>query len=340
MIPFAQWPVLPPFYWPTATWWPAAPSVCGIPDQPVADALAYAGSHLPDLHGIVVVCNGFIIAERYYPGSDRTHIHRLHSLTSVVSAALVGSLLLLPRRVSLSEPIGTLVPRVPLLYHGLTLRQLLTMTSGVGWAADSRYGVLDLQWQTHEDWLAHAYLPTTLRPSQEASFQYAAPVTQLLATVIEGVTQDDVQRWAERILFEPLGIHNWVWERDVYGKPLMQVGLSLTARDVAKIGYLYLCRGWWDGQRVFPAAYAVAASQHYRMGGWPCYLPYSYGWWVKDIAPHRALFAVGSGAQYLYLLPVHDIVIVLTGKDQHPESPTSQQQRWIEEMLLPALLDR
>lgn len=331
------WPLLSRISWPTHQWPVRAAEASRSDVSGLDNAVSEAGSRLAYLHGIVVVREGVIIGERYFPGSERMHIHRLHSVTSVVGAALVGAAMNRGYLRRLDRPLAALLPQLEAPLAQLTLRQLLSMTSGIGWGDPLRQRAADVAWRPREDWLAAA----RDRPPDAALgayFSFASPATQLLAPLLKWTTGRDVQRFADEELFQPMGIRSWVWEQDPSGDPLMQVGLSLTARDLAKIGLLYLSRGCWEGARILPGPFVVASVQPRAFGTWPRNQPYGYGWWVSRFRNTTVVSASGYGEQYLVMLPELDVVIVLTGDDERPEEPYESHWGWFETRLIPALM--
>ena len=75
----------------------------------------------------------------------------------------------------------------------------------------------------------------------------------------------------------------------------------MTPHDMAKLGYLFLNDGRWDGQQVVSEAWVEAATSGAR---------YGYQWWLK---PSGAYFATGVGGQEIWVLPDRDMVVVMTG---------------------------
>jgi hypothetical protein len=137
-------------------------------------------------------------------------------------------------------------------------------------------------------------------------FCYDSPGMHLLSAILQkttGVTEFD---FARQNLFEPLGIHDVYWEADPQGYSHGWGDLHLMPKDVAKIGYLWLNHGIWDGRQIVPAAWvADAVKVHTRTGQKD---NYGYGWWVSD----NNYSAMGRGGQNIKVYPALNIIVVTT----------------------------
>jgi CubicO group peptidase (beta-lactamase class C family) len=186
------------------------------------------------------------------------------------------------------------------------------------------------------DWVAHI-LGRRLARSPGSSFAYSSATSQLLSAIVADAAGQSTLAFARARLFGPLGIASAkapapvfvahpspatvrayarapvAWPTDPQGYQLGFSGLKLPSRDLAKLGYLYLNGGRWDGRQVIPADY-VAASTH------PHSTPppdgpaegYGYQWWVTSQGGHPSFLAVGYGGQLIQVVPDLDLVVVIT----------------------------
>jgi CubicO group peptidase (beta-lactamase class C family) len=106
----------------------------------------------------------------------------------------------------------------------------------------------------------------------------------------------------------------FAWPTDPQGYHLGYGFLKLTARDLAKFGYLYLEGGVWESRQVVPAAYVRASTQTHIQTGDPVAPGYGYQWWTMTEQGHRGFAAVGLGGQLVEVLPDLDLVVVLTSE--------------------------
>nr|WP_221375183.1 serine hydrolase [Actinoplanes polyasparticus] len=99
--------------------------------------------------------------------------------------------------------------------------------------------------------------------------------------------------------------------------------LRLPTRELAKLGYLYLNGGRWEGTQVVPAEFVTAAT---TPTGLPPDVVTGYGlhWWIDDDgAGQRTFTAVGYGGQYIAVVPDRDLVVVVTNNPEGPPDPGS-----------------
>jgi CubicO group peptidase (beta-lactamase class C family) len=122
---------------------------------------------------------------------------------------------------------------------------------------------------------------------------------------------------AKAKLFGPLGINDVMWRRDPQGNSVGGNDMFLLPRDMAKIGYLYLRSGAWEGKQLFSAAWIdkiihATVDMHNR---WEPDLRYSNFFWV--LPDKHVYMAAGYNGQVIMVLPDLDVVAVTTARDSH-----------------------
>jgi CubicO group peptidase (beta-lactamase class C family) len=115
-------------------------------------------------------------------------------------------------------------------------------------------------------------------------FNYNSSTSHLLSIILSKSTKVSTLDFANQNLFEPLGIQKKYWDKDGQGFYMGGFGLRLSARNLAKIGFLYLNNGFWNGQSIVPE-YRVKESIRPWMHANNTYGPtyYGYRWWVKEV---------------------------------------------------------
>jgi CubicO group peptidase (beta-lactamase class C family) len=145
-------------------------------------------------------------------------------------------------------------------------------------------------------------------------FVYNSGATELLSYLIWKTTGKPADDYAKEHLFGPLGI-DFYWKRTPKGLADTEGGLYLTARDLAKFGYLYMNDGVWEGKRILPEGWVkaststVTATNEKGIG-------YGFQWWTLPPtrpAAHGAFLAWGYGGQLLIVVPELDLIAVFTG---------------------------
>ena len=308
----AAQPVSAPETWPTDGWRTAKPEEQGIDPAALAAVDARVPLETPDLSALLVVRGGELVYERYYGGQEPEEPINTRSVTKSVTATLVGIALAEGALESLDQTVGELIPeRIPdgadPAVAEITVRQLLTMTSGLAWDAGSDWPTLTAS----EDWAALTLgQPVVGVPGE--TYVYNTGGSHLLGVIVAAATGRPLEEYAREKLFDPLGIVPGDWMRSPQGEPSAGSGLELTARDMAKLGYLYLRAGEWDGEQLIPADYAEAATTYQSLGdSTGAYANYGYQWWVTTTAAgYPASFALGYGGQHVFVVPDLDLVVV------------------------------
>jgi CubicO group peptidase (beta-lactamase class C family) len=314
--------------WPTDGWTSAAPEDLGLDDELIGDMLEEIQSKNLTVHSLLVVYRGVIIAEEYSPPYQQASKHAIYSVTKSIVSGLVGIAIDKGYLEGVDQPVLPFFPE----YHlgiektrkqDLTIEHLLTMSSGL---ADASEG-LDAQ----QDWIKYILdLPLISEPGSE--FSYNSGNTHLLSAILQKSSSLSTRDFADVFLMKPIGIQDYTWERDPQGINLGGWGIRMTSRDMARIGYLYLNQGVWDGTQVIPSEWVDASTQAYftvpnPLEPWG--LSMGYSWWIHDDGPFAAH---GSGGQFIYVIPDADLVVVITA--DVPDEQFAQLQILIREHLI------
>lgn len=204
----------------------------------------------------------------------------------------------------------------------MTVRHLLTMTAGLDWAEDSAVDSLESSY----DWVRF----TIDRPMAEVPgtrFNYNSGASQLLSHVFHEATGRDIEEYAARHLFAALGITDWFWKRTPAGLPDTEGGLYLTSEDLAKLWFLFLRDGTWDGQEVVSpdwvrASVAPAVPVHDPVR--PSGVHYGLKWWLHPNPTDSTRFmwlGSGFGGQFPIAIPELDLVVVINQWSILPAAP-------------------
>src|SRR5712692_11792613 len=143
----------------------------------------------------------------------------------------------------------------------ITLRDLLTMTAGLEWNEDLPYNdtknSADVMEATH-DWAQYVInQPMAAEPGKV--FVYSSGVTQLLSHIFKKATGKNVDAYAAQYLFQPLGIR-YHWKHSPTGLADTEGGLFISTASLAKIGFLFLKNGKWEGKQIVPADWVKGLS--------------------------------------------------------------------------------
>jgi len=222
----------------------------------------------------------------------------------------------------------------------------LTMRSGISWASPG---------QTYEDgthpttvmelsdaWIDYVVRrPVTVDPGTR--FDYNDGVSVMLDRIVHEATGQRIDAWAEEHLFEPIGIDEYYWKTTPAGEVDSEGGLYLTSHDLARVGYLMLRQGEWDGHQVVSADWVRASTSAVVPDVNPANdrpdSGYGYQWWVPvhEDGETRIFAANGYGGQFMHVVPEHDLISVFNGWTLH-ERPEFSSWLALQDRILPAVL--
>jgi hypothetical protein len=202
--------------------------------------------------------------------------------------------------------------------EAITVQSLLDMTSGIEWTerlGDSSAAAVETESEmdSSPDWVKFI-LDRPMSTAPGDIFNYNSGNPHLLSAILTKLTGMSALEYAKSKLFGPLGITKVSWQHDPQGISNGGWGLDLVPRDMAKIGYLYLRKGVWEGQELLPPAWIDKVSHatvNMRLGG----LRYSNLFWA--LPDKRVYMAVGRNGQVIMVSPDLDVVAVTTGRENY-----------------------
>lgn len=265
---------------------------------------------------LLLVRDGRLIAEGYTRAPvDPLALRHVQSITKSVTSLVFGTLHDDGTFPALDERLGDILPASAFTgdprAREITLRHLLTMTSGVE-LDNHNFATRLLMGRPRGQERVILARPFYADPGREFFYRDADP--QLLSYAVEARTGRTLEAIAEERLFSPLGIRAHYWEHNIDGVTLGAHALWLRARDLARIGQLALDEGEWRGERIVSADWIHRSTSTQIDPGSrdPAAVGFGYGfyWWV--LPDMGAYAAWGHGGQYILVLPEARLVAVLT----------------------------
>ena len=320
--------------WPTEGWPVSAPEAQGMDSDDLADMLAVIDEDNLAIDAVLVVRHGHLVAEAYTQPHQVEDRHKLFSCTKSVVSALVGIAIEQGYIEGVDQPLLSLFPgraaaNLDARKRSMTLGHVLMMATGLDCQDSYLYRWKGLrEMGRSDDWVQYMLdLPMVDEPGSR--FEYCNGASYLLSAIVQEATGLSARAYAEQHLFEPLGIDDLRWPSSPEGVTIGWSDLYLRPRDMAKIGYLYLRGGQWDGAQIVPSAWVEASSRKHL----PATLQdgYGYQWWVRDDGIYMAL---GYGGQFIYVVPDEDMVVVFASA--LPEREFYAPQRLLDKYILPA----
>lgn len=323
--------------WPMGDRLPDTPLPAEIDESRLAEAVAAAFESPQSslTSAFAVAYKGRLVAERYDVGMDSSTRLAGWSMGKSITATLMGRLIEtgaydLWQSAPIAEWQQAGDPR-----RAIRIADLLRMSSGLRCLApqdpdpvrgypDHLYvytGAIDaFRWSITRP---PQWLPNTVWRYRNCD---PLAIGYLIRKAVES-SGENYLTWPQRELFDKLGVRRMVLETDPHGNFLLN-GYELgSARDWLRLGMLYLQGGVWNGERLLPEGWtdfvrtpAPTSAQRYGAFFW---LAGASSWPV----PPDAYFMAGSGGQYTFIIPTHDLVVVRLGRDLGEAAGTRNLER-------------
>ncbi|MEE9362249.1 MAG: serine hydrolase [Cellulophaga sp.] len=284
-----------------------------------------------NIAGIVIYENNEITFENYFHGYKKKDTIHIASVTKSVLSILVGIAIDKGLISNLEQNVLDFFPEYETkkrekTIQQVTLRHLLTMTAPYKFKSEPYTKVY-----SSEDW-TKAVLGLLGGKTLSGDFKYTTIGIQVLSGLLIKATGKSVLDFATENLFSPLGIkapdnfriHNkeehfaflknkYVkgWVIDPKGTNTSGWGLTLTTRDIAKIGQLYLNKGKWNNHQILSSKWIKESTKKHSQ--WND-LAYGYLWWIIDGEENKCFAAIGDGGNIVYVDTPSDTVIAITSQ--------------------------
>lgn len=259
----------------------------------------------------------------WHPYLHGTDLHTMQSISKTVTSAIIGVAVTRGDfKAGLETPVLSYfdvakVENVDDRKRRMTLQNVLTMTTGLAWIEDVPYDDPRSDsslMEATDDWVQYV-IDKPMAQEPGAVFNYSSGATELLAYIFQKETGQDIDAYGEKYLFAPLGIKHY-WKRTYRGVVDTEGGLYLTGADLAKIGYLYLNAGVWDGKRLISEAWVRQSLTPAIDTGWQG-LKYGFKWWLQPSKDGKEYIwhGIGFGGQRLMVFPAEQLIATFTGWD-------------------------
>lgn len=303
----------------------ADPASVGLDPDRTEAAVAYASAR--GALSVRIYRHGCLVARSGLDPTNEWSPMATWSMTKGVLSLVVGRAVTLGL-LDVDDAIGEHLDGLDAAHGAITVRQLLNQTSGLrfAWANDlNAAATLDS---------AALVLTRPFEAEPGTRFIYAQTVLTALGAVVEAAVGEDLQEFAQRELFGPVGITRgeWSWARDVAGRSQGFAFLDMAPRALGRLGLLMLDEGMWGDTRVLDADYVRQGAS-----GTEANPGYGFLWWTNEGERHRTAGYVeddwlerrwvpaapvgtfgmsGMFNQNVYVIPSLDMVVVRMGPPQ------------------------
>ncbi|MUL65454.1 serine hydrolase [Mycobacterium sp. CBMA 234] len=328
--------------------WPAGPPI-SLPASYVFDSRTKSTEQFlvdTDTAALLVIVDGRLRYERYLLTGGPTVNWLSMSVAKSFISALVGIAVAEGYIADIDDAISEYVPvDAGSAYDGVSIRNVLQMSSGARWNEDYNDPSSDVHQLTQAMMGRRGGLDGFVaRMSAESApgtvCRYNSGETQILGALIAHAVGTSVSEYMTAKLVEPLGFESpSFWVTDLLGTEMSYAGLNLTARDYARLGELYRNDGMWQGRQIVSTEWARASTtidSQVREAGQPIVgdhaidLGYGYQWWIP--AGDKGDFsAIGVLNQLVYVNPATATTIVkLSANRRYGTSPSEATNRDLE----------
>lgn len=334
-------------YWPTKEWRTCRPEEVGMDSGQLMKVYEYASNPHIQSQGIAVIRKGYIVGEAYFGGFTQDTKHESFSVAKSFSSALIGIAIEKGLIRSVDEKVAKFYPEwqkpgTPEAQKRITIRDLLTMSSGLEWNEKDYYqdrsqNDVYKMIKSSDDYIQYALdKPIIHEPGEH--WYYSSGDSILFSGIIEKSANMCASEFAFKHLFEPLGLTDVVWLSDPAGHTITAWGIQATVRELAKFGYLYLKKGQWEDRQIVPEHWVEEsvspASESVKKYGYQWWLlPALKGYEESDI-PSNTFLAWGIYTQQIFVIPEKNLLIVRLGNDANPA-----EDEWVEVELLTLVLN-
>lgn len=285
-----------------------------------------------NIAGMVVLKDGNTLYENYFNGCTANSRIHVYSVTKSIISILIGIAIDKGYIKSVNQKVLDFFPDYTVkkgetTIQNITLKNLLTMTAPYKYVIFAPYK----KYFTSDDWVKFT-LDLLGGRGKIGKFRYAPLIgPDILSGIIVKATGQSVLDFATKNLFSPLGITvetNVVfhskeeqiafnkaknisgWVADPNGVNTGGWGLTLSSRDMAKIGQLYLDNGIWDGKQIVSKRWIDESTKEHSR--WEkLNLPYGYLWWLDSDKEH-GYAAMGDGGNIIYVNTKKKMVVSIT----------------------------
>lgn len=312
------------------------PETQGVSSAKLLDFINAVEAKKLNLHSMMVLRHGQVIAEGWWAPYASPLKHTLYSLSKSFTSSAIG-FAVAEGKLKVDDKVVSFFPQekpavISANLAAMRVRDLLTMSTG-----HDKDITAAIRTGTDNNWIK-AFLAQPVEHQPGTFFVYNSIATYMLSAIIQKITGQTVVSYLKPRLFGPLGIEGADWEVDTNGINVGGWGLRVKTEDIAKFGQLYLQKGMWNGKRILPEAWIDDATrgqvqskggtrpkeENDRLQG------YGYQFWRCRNDAYRGDGAYG---QFCIVLPKEDVVVAIT-------SETSDMQAILDQVwnhILPGL---
>jgi CubicO group peptidase (beta-lactamase class C family) len=285
-----------------------------------------------ELHSLMVVRHGHVVAEGWWEPYRREDPHLLYSLSKSFTSTAIG-LAVAEGLVDLDATVLSYFPEFDARVTGersrsMRVRDIAAMASG------HEAETFERAYVAGDGDMVLGLLLTPPEREPGTIFAYNQPCTYTLGAIIARVSGVSLTEYLRPRLFEPLGISPYGWQLDQLGREQGFAGLHVPTEAIAKLGLLYLNHGEWHGRQLLTPEWVAEATRSHIPTNEPN-PDWSGGYGFQFWQSRHGYRGDGAFGQFMLVLPEADAVVAMTA--QSPDMQAMLNAVWTH--LLPAMTD-
>ncbi len=314
------------------------------------------------IDSVLIMRNGVLVLDEllrtelgehdHFIGNQDLNVHSMQSVSKSFVSAVVGIAIDQGYIDSTQDLMLNYFPEYSILQNddvrkrNWRIDDFLTMQTGLLWDEwthpfSSPNNSLANIYRTSNDYVKALFnLPLEDNPGE--SFAYSTIASVALGALVENATGVPFEEYADKHLFEPLGMKSVIWGTTPTGRIHTGGGLWLSSRDMIKFGQLYLQKGQWKGVQIISEEWVEqSTAQHLTLTQYPLWHGYGYQWWIDDFRDQsKQLLGIysanGNGGQFIFVWPEKETIVVFTGQN-YDSTALYQPQQILREYIIPAI---
>ena len=279
----------------------STPEAEGVSSELIYNLLSELGAAKKiDLHHFLVIRHGKIISETSFSPYRKGEWHTTYSMSKTFTGMAIG-LLIDDGKLKLTDKVTDIVGNFANIWQMLKLRELtvenlLTMTSGVGF---NESGAL-----AGDDWIK-GFLSSALNEQPGRTFSYNSMNSYILSAIVTRLSGKSMQEFLQERIFDKLGIVQSFWETSPEGVTKGGWGMFIRPEDAAKLGLLYLNKGKWKGEQIISEDFVTKATSKQVENDY-----FGYGYQLWRGRREGSFVFNGMMGQDVHVYPDLDMIIV------------------------------
>jgi CubicO group peptidase (beta-lactamase class C family) len=301
-----------------------------------------------NITSIVVIKNGKLLIEEYFNGANRNTLHDTRSVGKSFTSALMGLAIDDGYVESVNQTLKDFYDLTKFKNYSskkdsVTLKSLLTMSSGFDGSDDNpdSPGNEEKMYPT-SNWVKFTLdLPMDNTKIIGKNWDYFTAGVIVLGHILQKNVPGGLEKYANRKLFEPLGITQYEWQYTPQNVVNTAGSVQMNSLDYAKFGLLYENKGMWNGKEILTKSWVKSTFTKYLT------LPdnqfnYGYLFWNKTFNINgkdcETFFSTGNGGSKIYVFTNQPLVVIITATAFNKPFQHIQVDRIMQNYILPAVI--